>query len=347
MPTETIKVGADDVTENVTDSTLDSTGNDITLGIIGEMEYAVYYDGGFRFQDVSIPTGATIDSATLSLYNSSSGQGLPVVVIKVDDVANAAAWSGSDRPSQITPFGSASLDLDEDEIGDPGAEWTADVTSQVQNIVDKSAWAEDNAIRFWADSSGSNEEEYRTCGTYENGTKATIAITYSYPPKDISLLWNTQAIATSDLGVVWNTQAVISNDLALSWNVYINIDAPKDLQLSWGVLKSVGKELQTLWTIDQLQVGVSEGFAAIFGSKRPVLRAKNKTVDLRPQKIKVRLGNLIARVDALEWISLEKAQARQGKLYAMGEEVREQMPSIPAKSDNDAILFTLSLIDED
>ena len=79
MPTETIKIGADDVDEDVNGGSIDATGNGIALGFVGEMEMSERHDGGFRFQDVSIPTGATIDVATLTLNNSNDGTGLTML----------------------------------------------------------------------------------------------------------------------------------------------------------------------------------------------------------------------------------------------------------------------------
>jgi hypothetical protein len=347
MPTETIKIGADDVDEDVTGGILDATGNDITLGLVGEMEMSEQHDGGFRFQDVSIPTGATIDVATLTLYNSNSGQGLPVVVIKIDDVDDAAAWGEFDMPTGISAFGSASLDFNPDEVGEPGSQWTADVKSLVQNNLNRAGWAKENALRFWADSSGSASDEYRTCGTYENGTKATLAITYSFPPKDSALSWNVQKGIPSDSALIWNVQKAIATDLDLGWNVYVSIDAPTDLALSWDALKAVGSELRSVWNLDSFSGSITEGMAFIHGPTRPSIKPKHARIDIKGQGMTIKLGKLTARVDAVALTSVAKARALSGKFYAFGDVLATKQKSIPAKGDEDAILFILSLVDSD
>ena len=347
MPTETSKIGADDVDEDVNGGFIEATGNGIALGFVGEMEMSERHDGGFRFQDVSIPTGATIDVATLTLNNSNDGTGLPIVAIKIDNVDNAAAWGEFDLPTGISAFGSASLNFNEDEVGDPGSQWTADVKSLVQNNLNRAGWAKENALRFWADSSESTEGEYQTCDTYENGTKATLAITYSFPPKDSALIWDVKVAVPSDRSLIWDVLKTSSADLSIPWNVYINIDAPTDLALSWDALKTAGSELQSIWNIDSFSGSVTEGMAFIHGPTRPSIKPKHARIDIKGQGMTIKLGKLTARVDAVALTSLDKARALPGKLYAFGDVLATKQKSIPAKGDEDAILFILSLVDSD
>ncbi len=100
------------------------------------------YNGGIRFQTIAVPQGATIDSAILSL-NVVSSTGSPSLRIYGDDVDDAAVWGSSSRPSQITQTTASTLWNN----SGTGAK-TVDITTIVQEIVNRGGWSSGNDMRF-------------------------------------------------------------------------------------------------------------------------------------------------------------------------------------------------------
>jgi hypothetical protein len=138
-----IRAGTDDAHEHSTSYA------DTTSSIwVGRTTAAAGYYSGFRFINVDISPGATINSASLVFTQYTSDNSLlPVLLIGAHDVDNSPTFSSSDGPldrssalttSQIawTPA-SVAYNV---EFSSP------DITSVVQEIVDRAGWASGNAI---------------------------------------------------------------------------------------------------------------------------------------------------------------------------------------------------------
>lgn len=131
--------------------------------------------GFFRFLNVTVPQGATVSSATLTL-NIISVAGTPNTTLYGVDADNAAAFADpGNLPSAATKT-TASADPD------PAATGTKviTITTIVQEIVDRAGWASGNAMAFVVDvhAGGTNywlAEDYEDAGTAE----ATLDITYT------------------------------------------------------------------------------------------------------------------------------------------------------------------------
>ena len=102
--------------------------------------------GGVRFSSVgdgSGPaSGATIDSATLT-FDVVTETGTPLLDIYADNVDNAAAWSATSGPKNITE---TTAKADFDPVGTGSKVVT--VTAIVQEIVNRAGWAQGQAMRF-------------------------------------------------------------------------------------------------------------------------------------------------------------------------------------------------------
>jgi hypothetical protein len=117
------------------------TGANVTW-TAGNLGGGFIYNGGVRFQTINVPQGATINSATLTL-NINSNTYSPTTVVEGDDVDDAAAWSNTSRPSQITPT-TATVVFNPVGTGDKAI----DVTAIVQEIVNRAGWVANNDMRF-------------------------------------------------------------------------------------------------------------------------------------------------------------------------------------------------------
>lgn len=171
--TENIGAGADD--GNEVSGTWDGTGGVVNIGL-GAAGTDLH--GGFRFQTVDVPQGATVSSATLTIRVIDIS-GAPTVSIYGDDVDDAPAWGSSSRPSSGFTKTTAKTDITS-AIG-TGLE-AIDVTAIVQEIVDRAGWTNNNDIRFGAfNTKASGSYHYFTVEMYEHaGTdEAQLDITYT------------------------------------------------------------------------------------------------------------------------------------------------------------------------
>ena len=172
------------VTENIgawADDGVEVSGSwDGTHGLanIGRGNGGALQHGGFRFQTVDVPQGATVSSATLTIRVSVIS-GTPTVSIYADDVDDAPAWGASSRPSSGFTKTTAQTDITS-AIG-TGLK-AIDVTAIVQEIVDRAGWTNNNDIRFGAfNTKASGSDQHFTVQMYENaGTdEAQLDITYT------------------------------------------------------------------------------------------------------------------------------------------------------------------------
>ena len=135
-----------------------NTGNNITIGIQLDYDnwpnYVDHFIGYFRFQNVTVSQGATISSAYLKPYQSSSNS--RTVSVKGFDKDNVSApTAGSDLAASnfttagITNFATGS---------GTGQKTSPDIKDIVQEIVDRSGWSSGNSMMFavWLDLSSAS-----------------------------------------------------------------------------------------------------------------------------------------------------------------------------------------------
>jgi len=129
------------------------------------------YNAGIRFPSVTVPQGATITSATITLHAERfSGTITNVHAIqKGDDVDDAAAWSSTSRPSQITPTTASGVDWDPTAWTSNAAYVLPAITDIVQEIVSRAGWASGNAMRFAILDDGSSASAYARGWEYGDG----------------------------------------------------------------------------------------------------------------------------------------------------------------------------------
>lgn len=169
--TEDIVNNADDGNEYVVGNIFYASpyANNILIG------FAAYeFHGGFRFRTLGVPQGATINSATFK-PNVTSINGTPQTKIYADDVDDAALWSASSRPSQITKT-TASV------AWSPVATGLASVgiTSVVQEIISRASWASSNDIRFAVLNQATGTGNWLYVDDYNGGAVNAASIVVDY-----------------------------------------------------------------------------------------------------------------------------------------------------------------------
>ena len=136
------------------------------------------YNGGVRFVTVALDNTDTIDSADLKIQvNALTGAsgGADSGNIYGDYVDDAAAWSSSSRPTQVTKttastaFGTA--------FTSTGAK-TFDVTGIIAEIIARAGWVSGNALRLGLLETSTTY--YRSaCDDYGETSPATLEIYYT------------------------------------------------------------------------------------------------------------------------------------------------------------------------
>lgn len=135
-----------------------------------------------RFQEVGIPAGATINSATISFVPAaSSAAGNATFEVRAEDIGNAAVFTAGSNLETRTK--STAVDW-------TAPAWTAaptpapvtgpDVTSLVQGVVNGSGWCGNNAMAFYISSKAGNTGN-RVAYSFDGagGLQPVLNISYS------------------------------------------------------------------------------------------------------------------------------------------------------------------------
>jgi hypothetical protein len=144
---------------------------------------------GFRFRNVTIPAGSTINSATMQLYTNGDSDGSTWrFKIVGEDQDNPGVWADtSHEPSGITET-TAKIDWDPSTWAS-GWHTSPDISTIIQEIIDRGGWSSGNAICLVVrndTSSGDNNVEVHDYYAY-NSYGAKLDIDYTAPAAGVSI----------------------------------------------------------------------------------------------------------------------------------------------------------------
>lgn len=170
-----IAAGSDDARQNVT--TMDLT-NAFTVSIINATDYA-----GFRFTNVTIPQGSTINSATLNTYLSSSSFDDIDARIYCQDIDDAGTFtSAASDISNRTPTTAYTAW----QVTNMGVGWetSPDFAAAVQEVIERPGWASGNDLAVILDNQTAvdcrfRSYEYSVNAWGDNRDAVTITIDYT------------------------------------------------------------------------------------------------------------------------------------------------------------------------
>ena len=142
---------------------------------------------GLRYQNVDIPQGATITSATITFTRHAAGRGSPTLVFEGHATSDTPAFvHGGD--------GSATSGISSRATTNASVDWatptwttetitTPDLAAIVQEIVDQADWTSGNALGFTITSPNSNADNFRRADSFEStadgSTAPVLTVTYS------------------------------------------------------------------------------------------------------------------------------------------------------------------------
>jgi len=143
--TKRVDTSTDDA-EQETDGTMDLVSSDLELHVQASDDQV-----GMRWTGVTIPQGATINSATIQFHVDEVGDNSALTVNFSGELeTNAGTFTSTDN--DITDRVDTSADVDWAipawvSVSDEGsAQLSADLSSIIQEIVDQGGWASGNAL---------------------------------------------------------------------------------------------------------------------------------------------------------------------------------------------------------
>lgn len=136
---------------------------------------------GLRFQTVNIPQGATITRATLNFVPASSDDRTVSFAVEAENSDNASDFSGADftvsRPkTSATTWTPAAWRTANPPVY---TESGADVTAQVQTVVNRSGWCGNNSMAFFLTPNGGDGSRTAISKDGNDGFKPTLSISYT------------------------------------------------------------------------------------------------------------------------------------------------------------------------
>jgi len=123
---------------------------------------------GFRFQNIDIPQGATINSANLELIPADTNSEASDLIIWGEDIDNAPTFTDAtaDISNRTSTTATVNWSVPSQTIGVP--QQTPDIKNILQEIIDRPGWASGNAVVIVIQSIDplTGEREYQS---FENG----------------------------------------------------------------------------------------------------------------------------------------------------------------------------------
>ena len=178
--TSRVNHGDDDVEEKVSDGSMYLTSSDI------ELVYDGYVGGnqlvGIRFNNVDVPQGMQIQSASIQFTVDEVDSGTTSLVISGEDSNDAERFTSTAYNVSSRPKTSASVNWSPAAWNSVGAagndQKTPNLAAIVQEIVGRSGWSQGNSMAFFVDGSGE-----RTAESYNGSSSkaALLSITYLTP----------------------------------------------------------------------------------------------------------------------------------------------------------------------
>ncbi len=144
--------------------------------------YSLSLQGGVRFRQLNIQQGSIINSAILKLKIDGAPAGTLKSQIYGDNVDDALQWSAGNRPSGITKTTAKTA------TAGIVAGWNSlDVTAQVQEIVNRGGWLENNDLRFGLLNTGV-ATQYFIFYDYASGAANAAILEIDYTTPAVSII---------------------------------------------------------------------------------------------------------------------------------------------------------------
>jgi len=141
-------------------------------------------DEGWRFQDVAIPQGATINSASIRL-TAYGGSGDTTIRFRTEEADDAAPFTTASANLTSRTFGSSYVDWTLPASWSGGSQHTSpDLTAIVQPIINQTDWGGGNSMVFISQGQPDSPSGSHRVRTYNYGSSfaAVLTVDYTWTP---------------------------------------------------------------------------------------------------------------------------------------------------------------------
>lgn len=123
---------------------------------VASLNAAELTKAGWRFQNVTVPQGTQIDSATLTVRAVTASSGTVDITVDIYgvDEDNVSAWADSTNNPKNATLTTASVSHTVTSNWSTPQEDEIDVTDIVQEILDRGGWSSGNALAFYTENGG-------------------------------------------------------------------------------------------------------------------------------------------------------------------------------------------------
>lgn len=143
---------------------------------------AVVREIALRFTGVTIPQGATINSAKITFRSTDTKSGLNIVMkiegVDEDNTAEFTISPENTAKNRTHTTANAGWNISGQTSGTDID--TSNIGSIVQEIVDRAGWASGNAMGFWISDNGSSSGDYIDVHEYGTSTTLCALLTIDY-----------------------------------------------------------------------------------------------------------------------------------------------------------------------
>ncbi|MEQ8211062.1 MAG: LamG domain-containing protein [Lacipirellulaceae bacterium] len=210
-----ISASAVDVTYTVSSNTDDA--DEISDGTVYVTDGSSFFSStrvGFRFQNVNIPAGATITSATLEVFSNSNGTTSFSVDILAQDADNPSTFTTSNGNITSRPITSAqtlwSTGSVSYSVGDSIV--SPNFASSIQEVIDRSGWASGNSLVVLTTANSGDKGIYKRSGSPTHAPQLHISYTTVSSPLRLHLkLDETSGTAANDSSEYNNHGTLVSS----------------------------------------------------------------------------------------------------------------------------------------
>lgn len=213
-----IITGDDDVAEVQSNGTILQDWSYIYLGF--DTLNSILVDGGFRFQDVTIPQGATINSAHVE-FRAYAGSGTNTLTLQAEDSADAAPFTGSSHEVSSRTFvtGSVSWPLPSSWCCG-NTHQTPDISTLIQPIVDRADWSGGNSMVIYAQTPSTTATHRVRTYDYGSSSAAKLVVDYDWtaPPPDPPVASFTYSTYSLDASFTDTSTDSDGNVVSWSWD---------------------------------------------------------------------------------------------------------------------------------
>ncbi len=173
-----VSFSEDDVEEKVSTGRIYSDSSDLELsydsGYLGSQRV------GMRFRDLAIPRGATITSARIAFETDETDSGSAALLLRAQAIDDAPAFSSVDFDLSSRSTTTAEVTWNPPSWPTLGEKrQTPDLSTLVQEVVDRPGWQSGNSLVFVVSGSGERAAE-----SYDGEPAAAplLTVTYTSPP---------------------------------------------------------------------------------------------------------------------------------------------------------------------